>query len=39
MNLDVKIKRTHVDALIPLQANPGDGPWYFWVWSKWYKIV
>ena len=24
MNLDVKIKRIHVDALLPLQANPGD---------------
>ena len=24
MNLNVKVKRTHVDALLPLQANPGD---------------
>ena len=24
MNLEVKIKRIHVDALLPLQANPGD---------------
>ncbi|MGE7112949.1 dUTP diphosphatase [Lysinibacillus sp. NPDC047702] len=24
MNLDVKIKRIHVDALLPMQANPGD---------------
>ncbi|MGE7839363.1 dUTP diphosphatase [Lysinibacillus sp. NPDC093712] len=24
MNLDVKIKRIHTDALLPLQANPGD---------------
>ncbi|KOO51314.1 dUTP diphosphatase [Viridibacillus arvi] len=24
MNLDVKIKRIHTDALLPMQANPGD---------------
>ena len=24
MNLEVKIKRTHADAKLPLQANPGD---------------
>ena len=24
MNLEVKIKRIHTDALLPLQANPGD---------------
>jgi dUTP pyrophosphatase len=24
MNLEVKIKRIHADALLPLQANPGD---------------
>lgn len=24
MNLEVKIKRVHVDALLPMQANPGD---------------
>ena len=24
MNLEVKIKRIHVDALLPMQANPGD---------------
>ena len=24
MNLDVKIKRIHADALLPLQATPGD---------------
>ena len=24
MNLEVKIKRIHADAKLPLQANPGD---------------
>ena len=24
MNLEVKIKRIHDDALLPMQANPGD---------------
>ncbi|MFF3099447.1 dUTP diphosphatase [Viridibacillus arvi] len=24
MNLDVKIKRIHTDAFLPMQANPGD---------------
>ncbi|MGE7673844.1 dUTP diphosphatase [Lysinibacillus sp. NPDC094403] len=24
MNLEVKIKRIHTDALLPMQANPGD---------------
>lgn len=24
MNLDVKIKRIHADAMLPMQANPGD---------------